>query len=74
MTNGARLALLMFFFSYVFYLNIHNVNFFNTSRDQGVVTIKFLKKADKQLNNNGDSKKRTLILDRGGRWDIKLNF
>jgi hypothetical protein len=73
---GAKIALIFFLFSYVYYLNVSNAPFFLTSKEQGMATIKFLQLANKQLSNSENKEKypQQIILDRGGRWDIKINL
>jgi hypothetical protein len=74
LATGAKIGLLIFLFSYVYYLNIQHAPFFTTSKESGIATIQFLQEADRHLNNskNRGEYPRQMVLHRGGKWDIKI--
>ncbi len=74
LATGAKTGLLIFLFSYIYYLNIQHAPFFTTSREAGIATIQFLQEADRQLrdSNGRGEHPRQMILHRGGKWDIKI--
>jgi hypothetical protein len=71
MTTGTRVVMAVLAALYIISLNVSNESFFITSKEQGIGTIEFLKKAERQMHD-GEGVNGPFTFPRGGEWDITL--
>ncbi len=68
MASTTKALMLVLASLYLISLNVCNERFFITSREHGIATLQFLRKAEQQLEHSAEP----LIFPRGGEWDIVL--
>lgn len=74
--KGQQIVLTAVTLCHLFYLNISNTKFFETSKEQGLETMSFIWLAADKIKNNTDvnGAPQYMILDRGGMYDIQINI